>query len=108
MKEQRMKQEREINQLRETMGLEKEEQDRQWERKQKEHEFEVDQLKERARLEYVEMVKEQGMKQEREINQLKETTRLEKEEAANATNPNPELQTQNSSCGILFLKKQGP
>ena len=57
VKEQGMKQEREINQLRETTRLENEEQERQWDRKQKEHEFEIDQLKERRRLEYVEMVK---------------------------------------------------
>ena len=31
-------------------------------------------------MEYEEIVKEQGMKQEEEISQLKETTRLEKEE----------------------------
>ena len=58
VKEQGMKQEREINQLRETMRWEKEEQERQWNKKQK----------------------EQGMKQEKEINKLKEATRLEKEE----------------------------
>ena len=52
VKEQRMKQEREINQLKETTRLEKEEQERQWDRKQKEHEFEIEQLKEKARLEY--------------------------------------------------------
>ena len=58
VKEQRMKQEREINQLRETMRVEKEEHDRQWDKKQK----------------------EQGMKQEKEIHKLKETMRFEKEE----------------------------
>ena len=56
--EQRMQQEREINKLKETTRLEKEEQERQWDKKQK----------------------EQGMKQEKEINKLKEMTRLEKEE----------------------------
>ena len=66
--------------MKETTRLENEEHERPWDRKQKEHGFEIDQLKERARLEYEEMVKEQGMKQEREISQLKETTRLEKEE----------------------------
>ena len=50
-----MKQEREINQLRETTRLENEEQERRWDRKQKEHEFEIDQLRERAKLEYTEM-----------------------------------------------------
>ena len=45
----------------------------------KENEFEIDQLKERAKLEYTEIVKEQQMKQEKDINKLKETTRLEKE-----------------------------
>ena len=35
VKEQRMRQEKEINQLKETMRLEKEEHERQWERKQK-------------------------------------------------------------------------
>ena len=58
VKEQRMKQEREISQLKETTRLENEEQERQWDKKQK----------------------EQGMKQEREINQLREMMRLEKEE----------------------------
>ena len=41
--------------------MEKEEQERQGERKQKDYEFEIDKLRERARLEYAEMVKEQGM-----------------------------------------------
>ena len=50
-------QEREINRLRETTRLEKEEQERRWNRKQKENELETDQLKERARLEYTEMEK---------------------------------------------------
>ena len=45
VKEQRMKQEREINQFRETTRLENEEQERRWDRKQK----------------------EQGMKQERNL-----------------------------------------
>ena len=58
VKEQRMKQEREISQLKETTILENEEQERQWDKKQK----------------------EQGMKQEGEINKLKETTRFKKEE----------------------------
>ena len=47
LEEQGMKQEREINKLKETMRLENEEQERQWERKQKEHEFDIDQRKER-------------------------------------------------------------
>ena len=50
-----MKQEKEISQLKETMRLENEEHERQWDKKQK----------------------EQGMKQEKEINKLKEATRLE-------------------------------
>ena len=79
VKEQGIKQEKEINKLKQTTRLQNEEHERQWSRKQKEHGFEIEQLKEKARLEYAEMVKEQGMKQEREINQLKETTRLEKE-----------------------------
>ena len=54
VKEQQMKQEREINQLREKMRLEKEEHERQWERKQKEGQ---EQLKEKARLKYAEIVK---------------------------------------------------
>ena len=62
------------------MRLEKEDQERQWDRKQKEHGFEIEQLKEKARLEYEEIVEEQRMKQEKEISQLKETMRLEKEE----------------------------
>ena len=57
LEEQRMRQEKEINKLKGAMRLDKEEQGRQWDRKQKEHEFEVDQLKERARLEYTEMEK---------------------------------------------------
>ncbi len=44
-----MKQEKEINKLKETMRLEKEERERQWNKKQK----------------------EQGMKHEKEINKLK-------------------------------------
>ena len=56
MKEERMRQEKEISQLKKTTRLQNEEQERQW---NKEH-------------------KEQGMKQEGEISQLKETTRLEK------------------------------
>ena len=55
VKAQRIKQEGEINKLKETMRLEKEEQQRQWDRKHK----------------------EQGMRQEKEISQLKETTRLQ-------------------------------
>ena len=47
--------------------------------KKKEHEFEVDQLKEKARLEYEEIEKEQRTKQEKELSQLKETMRLETE-----------------------------
>ena len=39
------------------MRLENEEHERQWNRKQKEHEFEVDQLKEKARLECEEIEK---------------------------------------------------
>ena len=53
-----MRQEKEINRVKEATRLENEEQERQWDKKQK----------------------EQGMKQKREINQVKETMRLEKEE----------------------------
>ena len=60
--------------------MEREEREEQWDRKQKEHEFEVDQLKEKARLKCEEVVKEQRLKQEKEINQLKEAMRLENEE----------------------------
>uniref|UniRef100_A0A8C4NG29 Uncharacterized protein n=1 Tax=Eptatretus burgeri TaxID=7764 RepID=A0A8C4NG29_EPTBU len=76
VKEQQMNQEKEINQLKEVTRLEKEEHERLWERKQKGQE----QLKEKASLEYAEMLEEQRMKQEREINKLKETTTLENEE----------------------------
>ena len=57
-KEQRMKLEGEINQLKETTRLQNEEQERQWNRKQKEYEFETEQQKEKARLEYEEIVTE--------------------------------------------------
>ena len=67
-------QEREINRLRETTRLEKEEQERQWERKQKEHEFEIDQLKKRARLEYAEM--EKLWKDNEQLKRLREEERL--------------------------------
>ena len=72
-----MKQEKEINQLKETTRLEKEEHEKQWERKQKERQ---EQLKQKARLKYAEIVKERRMKREKEIGQLKETMRLENEE----------------------------
>ena len=57
MKEQRMKQENEIGQLKETMKLEKEKHEEQGERKQKLYEFEINQLEERAKLESTEMEK---------------------------------------------------
>ena len=44
------------------------------------HTGQIKQLKEKARLQYEEIVKEQRMKQEKEIGQLKETMRLENEE----------------------------
>ena len=48
VKEQGMKQEGEIRRLKDTTRLEKEEREEQWNRKQKEHEAEVDQLKVRC------------------------------------------------------------
>ena len=75
VKEQRMKQEREINQLKETMRLEKEEQERRWSRKQKQYEFEIDQLKERAKLESTEM--EKLWKDNEQLKRLGEEERLE-------------------------------
>ena len=97
VKEQRMKQEREINQLREMMRLEKEEQERRtifpclhiraksclclyftvgirWDRKQEENEFEIDQRKERAKLESTEI--EKLRKDNEQLKRLREEERL--------------------------------
>ena len=52
-----MRQEKEIGQLKETMRLENEKHEEQWERKQKRYEFEINQLEERAKLESTEMEK---------------------------------------------------
>ena len=72
MKERRMKQEKEINQLKETTRLENEEHERRWDRK--ENEFETDQLKKRARLEYTEM--EKLRKDNEQLKRLGEKERL--------------------------------
>ena len=58
VKEQRLKQEKEINQLKETMRLENEGQGVKEIKKERKQ-----QLKQKARLKYAEIVKEQGMKQ---------------------------------------------
>ena len=60
--EARLKNDMQERVLKETMRLEKEKHERQWERKQKGQE----RLKEKARLKYAEIVKEQGIKQEKE------------------------------------------
>ncbi len=74
VKEQRTKQEKDINQLKETMRLENEEHERRWDRKQKENEFETDQLKKRARWEYTEM--EKLRKDNEQLKRLGEEERL--------------------------------
>ena len=73
-KERGMKQEKEINKMKETMRLENEEHERRWDRKQKENEFEVDQLKERAKLEYAEV--EKLRKDNEQLKRLGEEERL--------------------------------
>ena len=75
VKEQRMKQEMEINQLSETTRLKNEEHERRWDRKQKEYEFEIDPLKKRARLEYTEM--EKLWKDNEQLKRLREEEGLE-------------------------------
>ena len=57
VREQRMKHRKEMSQLKETMRLENEEQERWWNRKQKQNEFEINELKERAKLASTEMEK---------------------------------------------------
>jgi len=74
VKEQRMKQEKETNQLKETMRLENEEHERRWGRKQKQYEFEINQLEERAKLESTEM--EKLRKDNEQLRGLREEERL--------------------------------
>ena len=74
VKERRMKQEKEIGQLKETMRLENEEHERRRSRKQKQYEFEIDQLKERAKLESTEM--EKLRKDNEQLKRLGEEERL--------------------------------
>ena len=68
-----MKQEKEINKMKETMRLENEERERRWDRK--ENEFETHQLKERARLEFTEM--EKLRKDNKQLKRLGEEEQLE-------------------------------
>jgi len=72
--EQRTKREKELSQLKETMRLEKEEREEQWERKQKQYEFEINQLEERAKLESTEM--EKLRKDNEQLMGLREEERL--------------------------------
>ena len=74
VKERRMKQEKEIGQLKETMRLENEEHERRWGRKQKQYEFEINQLEERAKLESTEM--EKLRKDNEQLRGLREEERL--------------------------------
>ena len=74
MKEEQMRQEKEINQLKETMRLENEGQGVKEIKKERK-----EQLKQKARLKYAEIMKEQRTKQQKELSQLKETMRLETE-----------------------------
>ena len=53
LKEQGMRPEKEISQLKETTRLQNEEQERQWNRKQKEYELETERQKKKNRLECV-------------------------------------------------------
>ncbi len=74
MKERRMKREKELGQLKETMRVNHEEHQRRWGRKQKQYEFEVNQLKERAKLESTEM--EKLRKDNEQLMGLREEERL--------------------------------
>ena len=55
------------------MRLEKEEREEQWERKQKQYEFEINQLEERAKLESTEMEK---LRKDKQLMGLREEERL--------------------------------
>ncbi len=55
MKEQRTKQQKELGQLKETKRLNHEEHERRWGRKQKQYEFEINELTERVKLKSREM-----------------------------------------------------
>ena len=72
VKERRMKQEKEINELKETTRLENQEHERRWDRK--ENEFEIDQRKERAKLESTEI--EKLRKDNEQLKRLREEERL--------------------------------
>jgi len=85
LKEEGMRQEKEISQLKETTRLKNEEQERVLKEERMRQEKEIGQLREITRLQseeqerqWSERQKEERMRQEGEISQLKETMRLEK------------------------------
>ena len=69
-----MKHKKEMSQLKETMRLENEEQERLWDRKQKQNEVEINELKERVKLKSREM--EKLRKDNEQLTGLREEERL--------------------------------
>uniref|UniRef100_A0A8C4NFS6 Uncharacterized protein n=1 Tax=Eptatretus burgeri TaxID=7764 RepID=A0A8C4NFS6_EPTBU len=76
MKEQQTKQEKEQSQLKETMRLEAEKHEEQWERKQKLYEFEINQLEGRAKFESTEI--EKLREENEELRKFREEERLKR------------------------------